>query len=98
MNWNWLSAARVGVMALALIGLIVVGSIVIAAEAPKEAKPAAGAAAQTEFTLPPGWTKADMEACVLAGTPGKMQAFLAKGAGVWHGKSTMWMGPGGEPV
>lgn len=71
-----------------LLAATVVTSLVIAADAPK----------QPEFKLPPGWTAADMEACVAAGTPGKMQAFLAKGAGVWLGKSTMWMGIGGEPV
>ena len=43
-----------------------------------------------------GWTAADMEACMLAGTPGKMHEHLVQGAGKWLGKSTMWMGPGGE--
>jgi hypothetical protein len=30
---------------------------------------------------------------MLAGTPGKMQEHLAKGAGVWQGKCQMWMAP-----
>lgn len=51
-----------------------------------------------EMKLPPGWTADDMKACMLAGTPGKMQELLTKDAGEWQGKTTMWMGPGGEPV
>jgi hypothetical protein len=80
---------RSGFAALAL-GIIVAGSLAIA-DAPKDAK-------QPEMKLPPGWTAADMQACMIAGTPGKMQEHLAKGAGVWHGKTTMWMGPGTEPM
>lgn len=48
--------------------------------------------------LPPGWTQADMQACIDASTPGPMHAFLAKGAGVWQGKNTMWMAPDSEPM
>jgi hypothetical protein len=55
-------------------------------------------ATQPEFKLPPGWTPADLQACVLAGTPGKMHEHLAKGVGVWDCKTTMWMGPGVEPM
>ena len=84
---------------------ILVGSIAIAqpakeAQTAKDAKPAADAkpVGQPEMKLPPGWTQADMEACMLAGTPGKMHERLAKEAGVWHGKTTMWMGPGGEQM
>ncbi|HVT27816.1 MAG TPA: DUF1579 domain-containing protein [Lacipirellulaceae bacterium] len=55
-------------------------------------------ATQPEMKLPPGWTADDMKACMLAGTPGKMQQLLTKDAGEWEGKSTMWMGPGGEPI
>lgn len=51
-----------------------------------------------EFKLPPGWTEADMQACMVAGTPGKMHERLAAEAGVWHGKNTMWMFPGAEPM
>lgn len=53
---------------------------------------------QPEMKLPPGWTADDMKACMLAGMPGKMQEYLAKDAGQWQGKSTMWMGPEGEPM
>jgi hypothetical protein len=47
--------------------------------------------------LPPGWTEADMQACMDAGTPGPNQAFLCKQAGAWHGKTTMWMAPDAQP-
>ena len=63
-------------------------------EAPKDAKPAA----QAEMKLPPGWTEADMQACMAAGTPGEMHKRLAQGVGEWRGKNTMWMGPGSEPM
>ena len=48
--------------------------------------------------LPPGWTTEDMMACAAAATPGKPHEYLAKGAGVWHAKVTMWMTPGAEPM
>src|SRR5678816_3961898 len=60
------------------------------------AKPGSDAAAQPQ--LPPGWTEADMKACMEAGTPGPMHAYLAKGTGVWTGKCTMWMAPNTEPT
>lgn len=90
MNLRKLSAA-VCVAAIAVSAVI--GSIAIA-DSPKESKPAV----QAEFKLPPGWTEADMKACMLAGTPGKMHEELAKEAGVWHGKTTMWMYPDAEPM
>jgi len=65
---------------------------------PKNAKPAANAAAPTEPKLPPGWTKADLEAFVAAATPGKMHERLKEDVGVWHGKNTMWMAPGADPI
>jgi hypothetical protein len=39
-----------------------------------------------------------MKAVMLAGTPGKMHERLTKDVGVWHGKTTMWMGPGAPPM
>jgi hypothetical protein len=71
------------------------------ADEPKDAKSGAGAAAVTnkpEMKLPPGWTEADMQACVAAGIPGKMHEMLAREAGTWTGKNTMWMGPDTEPM
>ena len=61
----------------------------------KEAAPAAG---QAEMKLPPGWTQADMERCMAAATPGKEHERLARDVGQWHGKNTMWMYPGAEPM
>jgi hypothetical protein len=51
-----------------------------------------------EIKLPPGWTMEDMQACIIAGTPGEMHERLANEVGTWKGKSTMWMAPGAEPV
>ena len=81
---------------------IVVGSIAIA-ETPKESKPAAGQAAgqpagQPEIKLPPGWTEEDAKACMLAATPGKQHEWLAREAGEWQGRNTLWMGPGTDPI
>jgi hypothetical protein len=55
-------------------------------------------AGQPDFPLPPGWTPEDMEACMVAGTPGEMHAFLATHAGTWDGQCTMWMYPGADPM
>lgn len=86
--------------ALAVAG--VVGSFAVA-EPAKDAGAVAGAAVggaqqQQQMQLPPGWTMADMQACIDAGTPGPMHQWLAKGAGTWNGKTTMWMYPGSEPM
>jgi hypothetical protein len=53
---------------------------------------------QPEIKLPPGWTQADMQACMVAAMPGKMHEHLAKSVGVWNGNNTMWMFPGADPV
>lgn len=66
-----------------------------------EDKPAAQPAAakdQPEMKLPPGWTAADMQACVMAATPGQQHKALAKDVGVWAGKNTMWMPGVPEPM
>lgn len=55
-------------------------------------------AAQDEMPLPPGWTEEDMQACVIAGMPGKQHQRLAEEAGTWRGTTTMWMAPGAEPM
>ncbi|MFO0971915.1 MAG: DUF1579 domain-containing protein [Phycisphaerae bacterium] len=72
----------------------VVASFAIA-DPPKAGQPAAGDK-PPEMKLPPGWTEADMKACMMAGTPGKMHEHLTRQAGVWQGKNTMWMAPGAE--
>jgi hypothetical protein len=50
-------------------------------------------AAQSDSFLPE-----DMQACMLAGTPGEMHEHLAESVGTWEGTSTMWMAPGMEPM
>ena len=75
-------------------GLAAIASFAIA-DASKETKAPAGATA--ELQLPPGWTAEDMQACMAAREPGKMHAYLASEAGVWNGKTTMFM-PGADPV
>jgi len=77
---------------LTVVGLTA-GAIAIA-EPGKDAKPAG----EFEFKLPAGWTQADLEKCMLAGTPGKQQERLAADKGEWTGKTTTWMGPEGEPM
>jgi hypothetical protein len=82
---------------ITLISLALVSaSIAIAADPPKDSKPAASAT--PEMKLPPGWTQEDMQACMLAGTPGKNHEFLFKGVGKWQGKNTMWMAPDAPPL
>jgi hypothetical protein len=59
--------------------------------------------AQTKSTaetpkLPPGWTQADMQACMEAATPGKQQQNLARATGKWTGTTTMWMAPDTQPM
>lgn len=83
------AVAAIAVTALAVIA----GSIAFAA--PAEEKKAEG---QPEFPLPPGWTAEDMQACMIAGTPGPMHEFLAESVGEWRAKTTMWMAPGSEPM
>src|SRR4051812_49264127 len=69
------------------------------ADAPKEGKSAAAiTTGKPEMKLPPGWTEADMQACRAAGTPGKMHESLARDAGPWRGKNTMWRGRDTEPM
>ena len=79
---------------LAMVALAIVTGAMALAQAPKDAKNAE----QPELKLPPGWTAEDMQACILAGTPGKMHEILTRDAGTWKGTSTMWMAPDTEPV
>ena len=78
---------------LAAAGIaVIVGTLTVAKEKESDAEKL------KDLKLPAGWTMEDMQACILAGTPGKMQELLAKDAGEWTGKTTMWMGPDGEPM
>ncbi len=79
---------------IAAVGLAaVVGSVAIA-----DSSEGSKGAGKPEMKLPDGWTEADMQACMIAGAPGKMHEHLAKNVGVWQGKNTMWMAPGAEPM
>ena len=64
---------------------------------PNHMPPAAGGG-MPEMKLPPGWTTEDMQACMIAGTPGKMHQELAKRNGNWVGKTKMWMAPGTDAM
>ncbi len=66
----------------------------VSADSPADSK----TTPQPEMKLPPGWTMEDMQACLVAGTPGKMHEMLAKDIGTWRGKCVMWMAPDTEPV
>jgi hypothetical protein len=76
------------------LGLTAVWASLAQADPAKDAKPAAS----PEFKLPPGWTMEDLQACMMAGTPGEKQKQLAKEIGDWKGQSTMWMAPGADPI
>jgi len=85
-----------GLITVSLVALVAAAAV--AQDTKKAADKPAAAAAQPEFKLPPGWTAADMQACIAAATPGAMHERLAKDIGVWQGKNTMWMAPGTEPL
>jgi hypothetical protein len=88
---------RIACVVIAAISFaFVIGSTLSVSAA--ENSPQNAPAAQPEMKLPPGWTADDMQACMVAATPGKMHERLAQDVGVWHGKSTMWMYPGADPV
>jgi hypothetical protein len=88
LNQFFVSACAIAVGLAAAIGAIAVADV----------SPDAPTTGQPELQLPPGWTTEDMQACVLAGTPGEMQERLANDAGEWHGTTTMWMTPDSEPM
>lgn len=77
----------------ALAALITTTGFAQDAKAKKDAAPAA---AQGD-ALPPGMTAEDMAACMAAGQPGEMQAWLCEDAGTWNGVTKMWMTPDAEP-
>lgn len=77
---------------LAIVGVAATMSVAFAGGGKDATTNTAPAAGQPQ--LPPGWTEADMQACMQAATPGPMQQKLVEGVGVWNGKCTMWMGPG----
>jgi hypothetical protein len=88
MNYKRLLAPGIAM----LVAAAAVGSWAVADPADNAAAPA------LDIKLPEGWTAEDMQACMMAGTPGKMHEKLAGDVGQWHGKTTMWMAPGAEPM
>lgn len=83
-----------GAAVISGVGLMAVLGSLALAEPSQEAKPAD----QPQMQLPPGWTAEDMQACMVAGAPGKMHEWMAEGAGTWEGVCTMWMAPDTEPT
>ncbi len=90
MNARYLFAAA----SITALGLAAMAGAIATADGPGDEKPAE----KSEQKLPPGWTAADMEAFMLAATPGKMHERLAREVGSWRGKNTMWCGPDSEPT
>jgi hypothetical protein len=78
---------------IAVAGLTLAIATIAVADVAKDAP-----AGQPEMQLPPGWTMEDMQACIIAGTPGEQHEYLAKSIGEWHGNTKMWMTEGGEPM
>lgn len=74
-----------------LVGLIAAASLALAQGAKDKAT-------YPEMKPLPGMTEADMQACMLAASPGEMHAHLTQNVGAWHGTGKMWMTPGSEPV
>lgn len=75
---------------LGVCGLVMGGMVVVGGSAQPEG--------EMPFPLPEGWTMADMQKCMIAGTPGERHAEMMELVGAWDGKGQMWMGPGMEPV
>jgi hypothetical protein len=92
-----MTTRRITTTNLVLAAIAVAATTVAIAQPGKDSKPAQPAG-QPEMKLPPGWTPEDMQACMLAGTPGKQHEALLRDVGTWHGKETIWMAPGAEPV
>ena len=97
MNRQTRFAFIVFAIAISVAGSLAFAQAQQASKDKKSAAPAAGGAS-AQPQLPPGWTQADMQACMEAGTPGAQHQHLAQAVGVWTGKTTMWMTPGAEPV
>jgi len=78
--------------------ILLIGAVALASVAATFVAPHAAQEQPAMPQLPPGMTQADMQACMAAGTPGKMQERLLQAAGTWHGKSKMWMTAEAEPM
>lgn len=85
---------KVSLSLLTAFLMVAVIGATVSAEPQKDAPPQG----QPQMQLPPGWTMEDVQACMAAGTPGKMHEHLAACVGTWEGKNKMWMFPGADPV
>jgi hypothetical protein len=98
-------------ISFAIVALAAATACVAFAQSPRENKPAtkpatpAAPAHAHDHQLPPtppGWTDEEwgshLMACHEASVPGPMHEFLAQGVGVWHGKNSLWMYEGAEPM
>ena len=74
---------------LAALGLAALVGSIIAADIPSPT---------ADFKLPPGWTEADLQKCMVAGTPGAPHKRLAADIGEWTTQCTMWMAPGADAI
>jgi hypothetical protein len=79
---------------LSVVGTLALTTLVGCASTDSAQDASSKASAMQDMKLPPGWTQADMDACMAAGTPGKMHEHLAQAAGTWEGKVSSWMAPG----
>ncbi len=82
-------------IAFAFVAAVGLASVVASIAVAQPSKDSKGAG---QPPLPPGWTAADMQAFIVAGTPGEMHQHLAKGVGEWHCKTATWMAPDTEPL
>lgn len=86
----------IGAASCACVAAFVTGLAVGQNKDAKAPTPTAGK--PPEMQLPKGWTPEDMQACMLAGTPGKEHAALLKSVGTWVGTNQMWMAPDSESM
>lgn len=74
------------------------GSAVRAQEQPRAAGEVPRTAQPLEVTLPEGWTMEDVQACVVAATPGEAHQLLLRDVGKWECKTSSYMAPDQDPV
>ena len=67
-----------GFAVIVAVGLAAMTGVIAMADVSKDAP-----AGQTEFKLPSGWTEADMQACILAGTAFLYLAFVSPPWSPW---------------
>lgn len=76
-----------------MAGVCVVGLAAVAGCSTSKSTSVDTQACDPAMQLPKGWTQDDMQACMMAGTPGEEHADLMKLAGTWVSDERMRMGP-----